>query len=101
MPKKILTIILRPVSYTHLAGTGGFSNKGISIGAYNSRYIEIVLAIMMAVFGVNFNIYFYAVTKNVREAVKSEELKWYIAIILIASGLIFANIVTIYKDRCV
>ena len=61
------------------AGTGGFSNKGISIGAYDSRYIEMVLAIMMAVFGINFNIYFYAVTKSVREAVKSEELKWYIA----------------------
>lgn len=80
------------------AGTGGFSNKGISIGAYDSRYIEVVLAVMMAVFGINFNIYFYAVTKNVREAVKSEELKWYIAIILISSALIFSNIVSIYKD---
>lgn len=80
------------------AGTGGFSNKGISIGAYDSRYIEIVLAIMMAVFGVNFNIYFYAVTKNAREAVKSEELKWYLAVIIIAAGLIFSNIVTIYND---
>lgn len=81
-----------------VAGTGGFSNKGISIGAYDSRYIEVVLAVMMAVFGVNFNIYFYAVTKNVREAVKSEELKWYIAIILISSALIFSNIVSIYKN---
>ena len=80
------------------AGTGGFSNKGISIGAYDSRYIEVVLAVMMAVFGINFNIYFYAVTKNVREAVKSEELKWYIAIILISSALIFSNIVSIYKN---
>lgn len=80
------------------AGTGGFSNKGISIGAYDSRYIEVVLAVMMTVFGVNFNIYFYAVTKSVREAVKSEELKWYIAIILISSALIFSNIVSIYKN---
>lgn len=104
----IITIILLLLGHMNLfesiihafgaAGTGGFSNKGISIGAYDSRYIEMVLAIMMAVFGINFNIYFYAVTKSVREAVKSEELKWYIAIILISSGLIFINIVSIYQN---
>lgn len=104
----IITIILLLLGHMNLfdsiihafgaAGTGGFSNKGISVGAYDSRYIEMVLAIMMAVFGVNFNIYFYAVTKSLREAVKSEELKWYVAIILISSGLIFVNIVSIYQN---
>lgn len=80
------------------AGTGGFSNQGISIGAYNSRYIETVLAIMMAAFGINFNLYFYAITKSAREAFDSEELKWYMGIIAIATILIFINIVSIYKD---
>lgn len=80
------------------AGTGGFSNKGISIGAYNSRYIEFVLSIMMAIFGVNFNIYFYAYTKDIREAFDSEELKWYLSIILISSALVFINIFSMYKD---
>lgn len=104
----ILTIILLLLGKMNLfdsivhalgaAGTGGFSNKAISVGAYNSRYIEFVLGIMMAVFGVNFNIYFYALTKNLREALDSEELKWYIAIILISSGLIFINILSMYKD---
>lgn len=80
------------------AGTGGFSNKGVSIGAYDSRYIETVLAMMMAAFGVNFNIYFYSITKDAKEALKSEELKRYLSIILIATVLIFINIVSIYKD---
>lgn len=104
----ILTIILLLLGKMNLfdsivhalgtAGTGGFSSKAISVGAYNSRYIEFVLGIMMAVFGVNFNIYFYALTKNLREAFDSEELKWYVAIILISSGLIFINILSMYKD---
>ena len=39
------------------AGTGGFANKDLSIGYYNSVYTEIVLAIAMFLFSVNFNIY--------------------------------------------
>ncbi|MSS78070.1 TrkH family potassium uptake protein [Anaerococcus sp. AGMB00486] len=104
----ILTIILLMLGRMNLfdsivhafgtAGTGGFSSKGISIGAYNSRYIEFILGIMMAVFGVNFNIYFYAITKNLRVAIDSEELKWYVGIILISSVLVFINILSMYKD---
>ena len=42
------------------AGTGGFANKGLSVGYYDSRYIEIVLSIAMLAFGVNFNLYYFA-----------------------------------------
>ena len=37
------------------AGTGGFSNKSLSVGAYNNAYFEIVIGVFMFLFGINFN----------------------------------------------
>ena len=39
------------------AGTGGFSSRNLSIGAYNSAYIDIVTGIGRLAFGVKFNLY--------------------------------------------
>lgn len=80
------------------AGTGGFGNKGLSIGYYDSRYIEIVLTIAMILFGVNFNLYYFALIRSARDSFKSEELYWYLGIIAVASGLIFINIKDLYGD---
>lgn len=80
------------------AGTGGFANYNLSAGAFNSRYVEVVLTIGMLVFGVNFNLYYYALIKNVREAFDSEEFKFYIAIVVFASILVFINIYGMYKS---
>ena len=63
------------------AGTGGFSNKAASVGAYNSAYIEMVIAVFMALFAINFNLFFLILIGRWREALKSEELHWYLAII--------------------
>lgn len=40
------------------AGTGGFSNRNVSIAYYNSAYIDGVITVFMILFGVNFNLYF-------------------------------------------
>lgn len=63
------------------AGTGGFSNKAASVGAFNSAYIEMVIAVFMALFAINFNLYFLLLIGRWREALKSEELHWYLALI--------------------
>ena len=63
------------------AGTGGFSNKAASVGAYDSAYIEMVIAVFMALFAINFNLYFLILIGRWREALKSEELRWYLGII--------------------
>ena len=80
------------------AGTGGFANKGLSVGYYNSRYIEMVLSIAMVMFGVNFNLYYFALIRSARESFKSEELYWYLGIIGLAIVLIFVNIINFYGD---
>ncbi len=63
------------------AGTGGFSNKVASVGAYNSAYIEMVIAVFMALFAINFNLFFLILIGRWKDALKSEELHWYLAII--------------------
>jgi trk system potassium uptake protein TrkH len=40
------------------AGTGGFAISSSGIAGYNSPVIEIVLAVFMLIFGVNFNVYY-------------------------------------------
>lgn len=46
------------------AGTGGFGIKNSSMGYYNSYYLQGVVSVFMALFGVNFNVYFFLLMKN-------------------------------------
>ena len=71
------------------AGTGGFSTNGASIGGFDSLYIEMVVAVFMCLFGINFNLYFLLLIRRWREVLKNEELHWYLGIIA-ASVLLMA-----------
>lgn len=81
------------------AGTGGFGNRDLSIGYYNSRYIEIILGFAMMAFGVNFNVYYYSIYRSFKEGSDSEELRWYLWIIVIATALVFINIFMLYRSN--
>ena len=63
------------------AGTGGFSTRAASIAAFDSLYLEMVIAVFMVLFGVNFNLYFLLLIGRWKDALKSEELHWYLGII--------------------
>ena len=54
------------------AGTGGFSTRAASIGAYDSLYLEMVIAVFMVLFGINFNLYFLLLIGRWKDALKSE-----------------------------
>ncbi len=71
------------------AGTGGFGILSNSIEGYNSIYAEMVIAVFMLVFGVNFNLYYMILIKQGKQAIKSEELRWYLGIVT-ASVIIIA-----------
>lgn len=73
------------------AGTGGFGVLNSSAGDYNTA-VQIILTIFMILFGINFNVYFLMVSGNIREALKSEEVRAYLGIITVSSLLIAANI---------
>lgn len=81
-----------------VAGTGGFGIKNGSIAPYDSAYIQYVIAIGMLVFGVNFNLYYMILIKQVRQVFKSEELKWYLGIVASAVMLIGLNLLSSYDS---
>ncbi len=72
------------------AGTGGFSVLKTSLATY-SNFSKWVVTIFMFLFGVNFNIYFLIVMKDIKSALKSEELRTYLFIYLISVLMIILN----------
>lgn len=69
------------------AGTGGFGIKNDSLAGY-SPYIQVVVTVFMALFGVNFSLYYLALCGKVKSALKSHELRVYAGIIIAATALI-------------
>jgi len=81
-----------------VAATGGFSIFSGDFSMYNSVAIEIILAIAMFLFGINFNLYFLTLTKHIKQVFKSEELKWYFGFAVIATVLITLNLSNVYDS---
>lgn len=77
------------------AGTGGFGIKNDSIAGYSAT-IQTVIAIFMILFGVNFNVYFLLLIKKWKDALKCEELRWYLMIIFSTVILIGWNVRDVY-----
>lgn len=80
------------------AGTGGFAVLNNSIEGYHSVYSEMVIAVFMLIFGVNFNLYYMFLVKQGKQAIKSEELRWYIGIVAAAVFIIAASLYTTKHD---
>ena len=78
------------------AGTGGFSNYNASVGAFDSPAAEIITGVFMALFGVNFSIYYYILRRNWGAVKHNSELWTYLAIMLVSSVVIAANILPMY-----
>lgn len=80
------------------AGTGGFVVTKGGCADY-SLLSQTLITLFMLVFGVNFNLYYLVTIGKIKDAVKSEELKVYLLIILISIGLIFVNIFDVYASK--
>ena len=74
------------------AGTGGFSTRAASVGAFNSTYIDVVIATFMMLFGCNFNLYYLILMGQGLAVFKSEELRVYLGIIAVSVLVIAGNI---------
>ncbi|MCD7775994.1 MAG: TrkH family potassium uptake protein [Firmicutes bacterium] len=70
------------------AGTGGFSTLNSSIAGY-SPFVQYVVAIFMALFGLNFNVYFCILLRKFRRALGLEECHWYVFIMAIATIIVW------------
>lgn len=72
------------------AATGGFSSKALSIGGYESLYIEIVVTIFMLIFSINFNLFYLIIIGRVASVVRSEELRAFL--IIVASSILAISV---------
>lgn len=77
------------------AGTGGFGIRGDSVGGY-SPYIQWVITIFMLFFGVNFNLYYLILARKVRQAMRSEELWFYLSVVFVSTAFIAVNVADRY-----
>ena len=72
------------------AGTGGFSNYGSSVGAFDSAAIDAIITFFMVLFGINFALFYRVLVGGWRDALRSEELHWYLA--LFAGSTLFVSL---------
>ncbi len=75
------------------AGTGGFGVKGDSFASYSS-YLQIVVAVFMLLFSINFNLFYLILIGNFKKAFASEEFRAYMIILLVATLSIALNILS-------
>ena len=78
------------------AGTGGFSTRALSIGAFDSAYVDTVISVFMLLFSVNFNLYFLLLLGKVKAAFRSEELWTFVGVVAFAVITVALSITGIY-----
>ncbi len=79
------------------AGTGGFSNRNASVGAYDSVAIDIIITVFMLLFSINFAVYFLILTKKWREALASDELRFFLGVVAGATALLTVSNLGVYS----
>ena len=85
------------------AGTGGFAIWPDSMATFNNtvahpEFCIWVLSIFMLLFAINFNLYYLILTGKVLSAIFSEELRWFIGIVIAAVAMVCANTYTIFGN---
>ena len=76
--------------------TGGLSVRNLSIAAYNSPACEIIITVFMLLCSLNFALFFLVLTGRVRQALGSDELKFFLLAVVLAVVIVFGNILPMY-----
>lgn len=78
------------------AGTGGFAIKGDSLMGY-SRYLQAVCTVFMALFGINFSVFYLLLLRQFLKVLKNQELLLYLGLMLGSIAVITWDILPIYR----
>ncbi len=73
-------------------GTGGFSTKNTSIGAYANPAIHWIIGVFMILASCNFSLYYALYRGKWRTVVKDQELRLFLGIVLASTIMIAVNI---------
>lgn len=74
-------------SFTTMA-TGGFSTYTLSIGHFNSSWVEGVITFFMLMAGVNFALHYHVLKGRFSAYWKSEEFRFYIGVVITATVVV-------------
>lgn len=80
------------------AGTGGFSSRNLSVGAYGNPAAEMIIAVFVLLFSVNFAMYFLLLCGRARDVLRSDELRFFLLLAVGATVLISINVFPIYNS---
>ena len=78
------------------AGTGGFSNRNLSVGAYGSPLIEMIVAVFLVLFSINFTFYFLLLSRRFRSMLSWEEPGFFLLIVGVATAAVTADLLPYY-----
>ena len=73
------------------AGTGGFAVLNSGFAEY-SLYSKWVVTVFMTLFGMNFNFYYLVILRKFKDAIKMEEIRWYLILFFFAAITILLNL---------
>lgn len=79
------------------AGTGGFGIYNSNAAAFDSYYVQTVIAVFILLFGINFSVYLCLIARKFKQSLKFEELWIYLGIVAVSTAIIAFNISSIYK----
>ena len=79
------------------AGTGGFGIKNASLAGY-SPYLQMVTAVFMMLFGINFSIFYFILIREVKAILHDEELWLYLALVVVSTTVILLDILPLYQN---
>ena len=85
-------------------GTGGFAIWPDSMATFTGsavhspNYCVWVITVFMYIFSINFNLYYLLITGKALAALLSEELWWFIGIVVVSISAITINIFTTYQS---
>ena len=78
-------------TFTTMA-TGGFSTSDSSIASFHSVYIDAVITVFMLIAGINFSLHYSLLTGNFKTFFKNSELRFFLAVALIATIVVTLNL---------
>lgn len=80
------------------AGTGGFGIKNDSMASY-SPYLQAVCTVFMALFGINFSIFYLLFLRQFVRVLKNQELRLYLIVMLGSIALITVNVLPLFQGH--
>ncbi len=71
--------------------TGGFSVRNLSIASYGLPACEVIITVFMLLCSLNFAVFFLVLTGRLRQALGSDELRFFLLAVALSSAIVFST----------